>query len=308
MTEVTRVAKSMNELLDVLNKAAKDGDDSTSIGRIMGNIEDMTADLAEITGENKGKLTEILERMKNISKNIDTYINEETLARVDRSLKNIEEITAKVNKGEGTLGRLINDEQTVEELNTAITSVNKFLGGADKLETSVDFHTEFLSNSRTKSFIGLRLQPGLDRYYEVQAISDPQGTRRSIISRSTVNGGPVQTYEETTNYRNKLRLTAIFAKNFWDLSLKGGLIENFGGFGIDYHFLNKQLRFSAEFFNFEEMQIRAFVRYNFFKGAYVIGGGDNLLGNDNEPASAFIGAGLFITNDDLKLFATRFSF
>jgi phospholipid/cholesterol/gamma-HCH transport system substrate-binding protein len=309
MGEVARVAKSMNELLDMLNRAAKDADDSTSIGRIMGNIEDLTADLSEITNENKGKLNDIMTRVQNLSKNIDTYINEETLSRVDRSLKNIEEITAKLNKGEGTLGRLINDEQTVEELNSAITSVNKFLGGADKLETSVDFHSEFLTaNSQSKSFIGLKLQPGLDRYYEIQAIDDPTGVKRSTLSKTSTNGGPEQTFEETTTYRNKLKITAIFAKNFWDLTIKGGLIENAGGMGLDYYFLNRQLRFSAEFFNFEEMQIRAFVRYNFFKGAYVIAGGDNILGKDDGEASAFVGAGLFITNDDLKLLASKFSF
>jgi phospholipid/cholesterol/gamma-HCH transport system substrate-binding protein len=309
MAEVSRVAKSMNDLLNMLNKAAQDADDSTAIGRIMGNIEDLTADLSEITGENKGKLAEILDRIRNLSKNVDTYINEETLSRVDRSLKNIEDITAKVNKGEGTLGRLINDEQTVEELNSAISSVNKFLGGANKLETSIDFHSEFLSaSSTTKSFIGIKLQPGLDRYYEIQAIDDPEGTRRSTLTRTSVNGGPEETFEETTDYRNKLKITAIFAKNFWDLTLKGGIIESAGGFGFDYYFLNRQLRFSAEFFNLEEMQIRTFVRYNLFKGAYVIAGGDNLLGNEGEVASPFFGAGLFITNDDLKLLASRLAF
>ncbi len=309
MADVSRVAKSMNDLLDMLNKAAKDADDSTAIGRIMGNIEDVTADLSEITGENKGKLTEILERIRNLSKNVDTYINEETLSRVDRSLKNIEEVTAKINKGEGTLGRLINDEQTVEELNTAISSVNKFLGGADKLETSIDFHTEFLANNSTsKSFIGLRLQPGLDRYYEIQAIDDPEGTVRSTLTTTSTNGGPDQTFEETTSYRNKLKITAIFAKNFWDLTIKGGIIENAGGIGLDYFFLGRQLRLSAEFFNFEDLQIRTFARYNFFKGAYVIAGGDNLMGAENENASVFVGAGLFITNDDLKMLAARFSF
>ena len=309
MADVSRVAKSMNELLDMLNKAAQDADDSTAIGRIMGNIEDLTADLGEITNENKGKLAEILDRVRNLSKNVDTYVNEETLSRVDRSLKNIEDITAKLNKGEGTLGRLINDEQTIEELNSAITSVNKFLGGADKLETSVDFHSEFLSASSTsKSFIAFRLQPGLDRYYEVQVIDAPEGTRRSTLSKSRTNGGPEQTFEETTTYRNKLRITAIFAKNFWDLTIKGGIIENAGGMGIDYHLMNRNLRFSAEFFDFEELQIRAFVRYNFFKGAYVIAGGDNMLGNGDLVASPFFGAGLFITNDDLKTLASLVRF
>ncbi len=308
MAEVSKVAKSMNELMATLNAAAKEGDPNTSIGRIIHNIENLTKDLAEVTGENKEKINDIVNHVRNLTKNIDTYINEETLARVDRSLRNIEDITGKMAKGEGTLGRLINDEKTVEELNSAIENVNKFLGGAGKLETSVDFHSEYLMGpSQTKSFLGVKIQPGLDRYYEVQVIDDPEGVKRSVSGES-IQDGVAHSYSDTTTYHNKLKLTVLFAKNFWDLTIKGGLIENSGGIGMDYHMLNHKLRASIEFFDFEEAQLRAFIRYNFFKGAYVIAGGDNILGNDDEDASAFVGAGLFITNDDLKMLASKVSF
>ena len=308
MADISRVAKSMNELLDTLNKATKEGDPSTTIGRIVGHIEKITADLQEVTTENKDKIRDILDRVKNISKNIDTYINEESLARVDRSLKNIEEITTKINKGEGTLGRLINDDQTVEELNQAITSVNNFLGGAEKLETSIDFHTEFMTNDQSKSFLGVRIQPGLDRYYELDVISDTRGVT-NVENDSSVEDGVTHTQTYRKTYINQFKITGLFAKNFWDFTLKGGIIENYGGFGVDYNmFGNKNLRLSTELFEFQAMQWRAFVRYSFFHGFYVTGGGDNLLSKDQGKASAFVGAGLFLTNDDLKLLAAKMSF
>lgn len=309
MADVGKVAKGLSELLDVLKKATQSGDEPTPIGRIVRNIEKLTGDISEITGQNKDKVSEIVDRVRNLSKNIDTYINEESLARVDRSLRNIEDITGKLAKGEGTLGRLITDDQTVDELNSAISNVNKFLGGAEKLETSVDFHSEFLTGpSQTKSFLGIKIQPGLDRYYEVQLIDDPEGVKRSISSTSSTNGGPTQTYEETTTYKNKLKLTALFAKNFWDFTVKGGLIENSGGFGVDYHLLGRKLRLSVEFFDFEDAQLRAFAKYSFFKGVYLVAGGDNLLSAGDEDSSAFIGGGIFITTDDLKLLASKVAF
>lgn len=307
MADVGRVAKSMNQLMETLNKAAGEGDKTTTIGRIIENIEIVSADLRDITGDNKEKINEIVDRIRNLSKNIDEYINEDSLAHLDNALKNIDEITSKVNKGEGTLGRLINDEQTIDELNSAITQVNKFLGGANQMETSVDFHSEYLSDtSQTKSFLGLRLQPGLDRYYEIFVIDDPEGVKQTESSVSTEDGVP-HTSTRTKTFKNKLKFTALFAKNFWDLTIKGGIMENNGGVGVDYHFLNRDLRLSAEFFNFQEAQLRLFARYNFFKGVYVITGGDNLLSNDDGEASFFVGAGIFITNDDLKTLASRFS-
>lgn len=307
MADVSRVAKNLNELLDTLNKATKAGDDSTTIGRIVGNIEKITADLKDVTSENKDKIRDILDRVKNITKNVDTYINEESLARVDKSLKNIEEITTKINKGEGTLGRLINDEHTVEELNSAIENVNKFMGGVDKMETSVDFHSEFMTgHDQSKSFLGLRLQPGLDRYYELNVISDTRGVTTNE-STETTTGSSTSTTSYRKTYKNQFKISAVFAKNFWDFTIKGGLIENYGGVGADYFILgNRDLRLSTELYQFQELQWRAYLRYNFYHGFYLTAGGDNLLSKDRGNATAFFGAGLFLTNDDLKMLAAKF--
>lgn len=308
MADVSKVAKSMNELMDTLNHAIKEGDSSTEIGRIVKNIEKISEDVKDITGDNKDKIGAIIDRIHNVAKNIDTYINEESLARVDRSLKNIEEITAKINKGEGTLGRLINDDKTVDELNTAIENVNNFLGDAGKMETSIDFHSEFMTNSDSKSYLGLRIQPGLDRYYELAVISDTRGYSTEESNVHTQNG-VVTTSSDRKTFKNTLKFTGLVAKNFWDFTLKGGIIESYGGAAIDYHILgSRNLLLSSELYQFQKLQWRAYLRYTVFHGLYLTAGGNNLLSKDDGKASAFFGAGLFLTNDDLKILATKFSF
>lgn len=306
MKQVSKIAKNLGQLTDTLNKAAHGkGDDSTPIGRIILNIEKVSRDLAEVTGENKEKINEIMDRVKNLTTKLDTYIDGESLHHLQASLKNVDEITDKINKGQGTIGRLINDEQTIDEINTAVQNVNNMIGGISRWETSVDFHSEFMANTNlTKSFLSLRLQPGLDRYYEVQLVDDPQGVVRTTVTDSSVGGGPSTELTEVKTYKNQLKFTALFAKNFYDFTLKGGLIQSAGGVGMDYYLLNRDLRLSFEAFNFANLNIRAFARYNFFKGLYITGGIDTVLNNDRQ-FSSFIGAGLFITNDDLKILATR---
>ena len=83
-------------------------------------------------------------------------------------------------------------------------------------------------------------------------------------------------------------------------------MESTGGVGIDYYFFRRKFRFSVEAVGFDDGNLRAFVKYNFMKGIYVVGGGDNL--SDSDLSSAFVGAGIFITNDDLKTLASRVSF
>jgi len=306
MSEVGKISKNLNTLIENLNKATMgDGDDTTPIGRIIKNIESLSADLAEVSGENKDKIHDIIDRIASVSRSLDAALSNENLARVNSTLKNIDEITAKINRGEGTVGRLINDEHTVEQLNSAIENVNNFMGGANRWETSLDFHTEaMMSESMAKSYLGFKLQPGLDRYYEVQVIDDPRGTRQ--VTRTQTTGSTTGDYTETKTYMNKIKFSALFAKNFYDITLKGGLIENSGGFGVDYHLLGRKIRLSFEIFDFSDPYIRAFARYNFYKGIYITGGADNVLNRDKE-FSTFIGAGLFITNDDLKMLASKIS-
>ncbi|MCC7403907.1 MAG: MCE family protein [Bdellovibrionales bacterium] len=319
MNEVGKITDSLGRLSEVLSQAADGGDDKTTIGRILLNIETVTKDLSEVTGQNKDKINDIVDQVHSITSTLDQFVNDDSpdgfkagwqkavdsLSRIDTSLKNIEEITDKINRGEGTIGRLVNDEETVEELNSAIRNVNNFVGGAAEMETSIDFHSEYLSEvGDAKSFLGVKIQPGLDRYYELGVVDDPKGLVRSTSTTSTVNGGAPSTVEETKTYRNKIKFNALFAKNFYDFSIKGGIFENSGGVGFDYYLMQRRLRFSIEAFDFNDLYVRAYARYNFFKGFYVVGGGDNLLGDDGE-ASAFVGAGIFITNDDLKTLAGK---
>lgn len=304
-----KMVSQISELMTNLNKATKEGDSSTMLGRIVMNIEKITRDLSELTGENKAKVGEIVDNLRELTGSLKEHIDDETLTRLDNTVRNVESITDKINKGEGTIGRLINDDQTVEELNAAITNVNRFLGGMDKMELSVDFHSEYLTSvDMTKSYLGLKVQPGIDRYYMLQLVDDPRGVARSNRVETTPLGGSTSTVDEKTIFYNKVRVTGLFAKNFYDFTLKGGLIEDTGGFGVDYNMFDRQLQLSAEFFNFRDLYIRSFVRYNFMKGIYAIAGVDNLLGAEDRKASAFVGGGLFITNDDLKVLATKLSF
>lgn len=306
MKEVGQITASLKELADNLNKATRgSGDESSAVGRIVLNIEKLTQDLASITDMNTSKINNIIQRIDNLTANIDDNINGESLGRVNRSLRNIEEITDKVNRGEGTLGKLINDETTVDEFNTAVSNINEFLNLITRIETTIDVRSEIFANADVaKTYLGVRIQPGLDRYYELQVIDDPRGVPRSQITKTTVDGGTPSTVETTTTDLNRLKFTGLFAKSFHNLTLKGGIIENAGGIGFDYYFLNKDLRLSAEFYQFNDLYVRTFARYNLFKGIYLTAGGDNLLSASDGRFSAFFGAGLFLTNDDLRLLVT----
>src|SRR5690606_26773461 len=158
-------------------------------------------------------------------------------------------------------------EETVEKINEAVGNFNEFIGGASQLETSFDFHSEsLLDASLTKSYLNVKIQPGLDRYYEIGIVDDPRGVVEDTDIKQS--GSTTGDYTESKTFRNKLKFNVLFAKNFYDFTVRGGLMESSGGIGVDYHMFQRDLRFSVEAFDFDDLVMRAYLRYNVFKGIY----------------------------------------
>jgi phospholipid/cholesterol/gamma-HCH transport system substrate-binding protein len=321
INQVGDIATDLKDVTKNLREAvSEDGTNKHVLGRIVKNIEKLTGDLSQMTTQNKGKIGDIIDQVHNITTTMDDLINDEaelglkktwkrTLARIDSTMKNVDEVMGKVNRGEGTIGKLINDDTTVEELNTAIQGVSNLIDGATRIQTGIDYHAEYLNSvGGTRSYIGLQIQPGLDRYYTIALVDDPSGVIDESSNKVTdSNGNVISNNSERKTYKNKTKLTALYAMNFWDLTLRGGFIENAGGIGVDYSFFRKKLKFSVEAFDLQKANLRAYARYNIGWGFYALGGINDAL-DKSGTRSSYLGAGLFLTNDDLKLLLTKSPF
>ena len=319
INEVAKITKNLTVVAENI-KSATEGDIDKPLGRIVKNVETITNNLADFTSGQKDNIAAIIENLRDTTDSINELVNEDgdeslkstlkrSLAHIDNAMKNIDDVTTKINSGKGTIGKLINDERTVEELNTAISGVNSFIDAGSKLQTAFDFHSNYLmTDHQAKTFLNIQLQPGLDRYYELGVVSDAQGVTENTTITTTTNGAPSTTTREQKRFENQIKFNALFAKNFYDFTVKGGVIENTGGVGMQYHMFKRALQFSVEAFDFAHVNVRASARYNVFSGIYINAGGENLAAQGGNSANPFIGAGLFLNNDDLKLLLTKLPF
>lgn len=317
MSQVSDVTTSLKEIATNLKEAtSEDGTRNHILGRIVKNVEVLTGDLAQMTSENKGKINDIVADIHDVTSSLKEVMDDqgdtglkETWKRLSNSMKNLEDITAKINNGEGAIGKLVSDEATAENVSSAIDGLSGMMDTANRIQTAFDFRAEYLGDvGATKSYIGIQIDPGLDRYYYLAIVDDPAGVVETTRTELTGTGSGVPAdYTETKTYQNKIKLTVLFAKNFWDLTLKGGLIENSGGFGIDYYFFRRKLKFSLEAFDFSKTNIRSSLSYTLYRGVYLTGGVNDAL-DKGGVRSGYLGAGLFLTNDDLKLLLTKAPF
>lgn len=293
ISQVSKVTSSLTVVVDNLRDATE-GDDSKPVGKIIRNIENLTGDLAQLVREKKGEVGEIISNMKS------------AMARIDRAMVNIEQISTKINEGQGPIGRLINDESMGDSLDSTIETFGFFSDLTMKTDISLEAHTNSVPRQDGyRSYIGANIRTGLDRFYEVGLVTTPVGLTEETTATTTVGPGPATVTNTRIEYENKYRFTALFGKNFYNFGIKAGLIESSGGVGVEYTVLRKRLKFGVDAFDFganddpdDDLKLRPYVRYNIMKGVFVQGGGEDML--NERKRSVFFGAGVFLTSDDLK--------
>lgn len=321
VAQVGEIAENIKAVAENVRKATE-GDTATSLGRIIANLENLTGNLSELSSQHREDISKIIADVRGITSGLNHFVGDTSengfqagwdklvasLGNVEKTLSNFEEISDKINRGEGTLGRLVNDETTIEEINTAVAGINEFIGAGQRLKTSLDFNSSFMTaEDGFKTAVGIKIQPGLDRYYLVQVVDTPEGALEERQIFTTIDNNPTVREERREYFKQKVRFTALFGKNFHNVTLKGGMIESSGGFGMDLHFFRRKLSLIAEAYDLGDVRGRSYLKYNIMNGFYVQAGADDLFNDEFKSVNSFFGLGLFLDNDDIKALLSKVS-
>ena len=282
------IVDNLRDLAETLNETVQSNQEN--INRILENFTVFSKDLREISGTNKEALREILANFRQASNQLG-----ETIGAFNQ-------ITEKINKGEGTIGKLIHEDETVDNINTTLTSLNDYLEEKDRFRTYIDYRGEYLlDRDDMKSYLSLRIQPKEDKYYLLQVVDDPAGDREETIYTTTVDGVSTTEHREKID-KDELKFSAQIAKRYYDLGLRGGLFESEGGVGADYYLFDDRLVLSLEAFDFdpdENAHLKFKADYTPFQYLYMTAGLDDFI-SDEDNESFFIGAGLYFSDEDIK--------
>ncbi len=305
-----KVVINLRDLTGRVNEMV--GDNQGRINRIVENLETFSKDLNEITSENKEQIHTVLVALNDVAVSMKDALGKEgsiskATERLDQTLSSVQRIVEKVERGEGTVGKLLNDETTVDNLNQAIEGVNETLGLFRKIQLGVRYRGEFLfSDKELQNLIGISIAPSPDKYLLIELVDAPSGQTK-VVDTIVNSGGAVISSTQTIQTDDDILFTLLLAKRFWDATFRVGLIRNEGGVGMDYHLLKDKLTLSFEAFDFSRVNNRAHLRaYGtliLYKHLLLTGGVDDLISNVNGK-NAFFGGGLQFTDNDLKALIT----
>ncbi len=255
-------------------------------GELVVRLNELVASLNSVVTENRDNLKVTMENVRVASK------------KAEQALTSIENVTQKIERGEGTIGKLVNDDSMYKNIDTAAKGLSDYVSRAERLKTTLAFRSEYLF-PEAKSYATLEIKPRPDQYYILEVTNDPFGKYHRTVQLTP--GGEVV----SESYSDSYEFTLLFAKRWGNLAARLGLIESSGGAGVDYFAFDDRLKFSFDAWNFSSKEegnknahLKATATYQPFKNLFVNAGYDNFL--NSKRKAPFIGIGLRFDDDDLK--------
>lgn len=300
---MSSVLSDVKEITNTL-KTLTAGEDSV-VSTTLKNMQEITESVKNLTTHNEKNMDRTLKNLESITRQINQLLIQNSRS-IELSLQNLAQITNAIQAGEGTVGKLINQDETYDKINDSLDSINSLLGSADRLQIDLGYHAEYLGQSGNfKNYVSFKLKPRPDKYFLFELVQDADPDTRFSIRNTTVsaNGQTTQVTEEIeTQNRDGFLFSAQFAKKIHDFTLRGGLIESSGGAGIDYTKGPFELQFSAFDFETERGErphLKFLSRVNVTPTIYILAGLDDFI-NPNQDPDWFIGAGVEFSDDDIK--------
>ncbi|MFI5289023.1 MAG: MlaD family protein [Polyangia bacterium] len=331
-TGVDRNSQAAEQLLKHLDEVAVDIRGITGTGskpnqdirESIANIRDITEGVRQLVGTGQGQVNETGQKIRTNLDKIGTALD-----NLNHTLANVAQVSDKVNQGQGTVGRLLNDDTIANNVEQITTDVGGFVSSITRLQTLVGLRSEYnvLGNS-LKTYVSVKLQSRPDKYFLIELVDDPRGSRTVTQTLTTTDdpSKPQTTNSTTITTGNNFRFSFQIAKRLFllngrfNLTGRFGIKESTGGVGMDIELplavasgWFRDLTLSADVFDFRSNtypRIKVMAALEFFKHLWVVGGVDDILNSSGPPGGSvtgrdyFFGAQLTFNDDDLRALLT----
>jgi phospholipid/cholesterol/gamma-HCH transport system substrate-binding protein len=302
------------------------GETSQDMQAVVNRVDGLVNEMTQLTSnlrqainpeELRTTMKQLNKTLENASKTLspDSGLNQtaqRTLAKLEASIDQLRDMLTRMNKGEGSVGRIMNDPVFADELEKALKSMNKILGRASEFRFVVDIGGQRLRGyDGSRGYFKFYIYPSPDRYYLLGISVDPRG-RRSITNIVTEAGGTATSVRTTQVEETGILLTGMVGKLFFDrrLDLSIGALYGDGAvsaainFGPVKHEADLQLRGDV-YSRGQDVPTdgRLTLTARIFEGLYLDGGLESFRKIEGKTAWSY-GAGVAFDDEDIKLLFT----
>lgn len=248
------------------------------------NLSSLTTDLKDIFGTNKEELSRSIQTssqviqkfdqsVEKVSQNLDELIHllkdtvgenredikanlksiKDLILKTEKSLRLLNEALDKINKGEGSVGKLIRNPELYNRAQETVNELQEMIHSFSDWRFSLGLRADYYGQSQfLKPTLTFWLWPSSKNFFMAQVIRDP--------------------------WLEKFRYSAQAGLRWRAFSPRAGIIESKIGAGLDYSIIPDRLRLSLEAFDFNRRprpQLRLWTQYSVSKYFYILLGIDD---------------------------------
>src|SRR4051794_12378811 len=227
------IAKSVQQGVDKNSAAAE---------QLLHHLDAITVDVKGMTGGQAGNdLKKSLENIREITESVKSLVGKgdtemgstgdklrqdldkigSAVDNLNHTLENMSAVSDKVKNGEGTVGRLLNDETIANNVEQITEDAGGFIRSLTRLQTLIGLRSEYNVLANTlKTYVAVQLMSRPDKFFLIELIDDPRGFRTDSRTYTTTDdpSKPQTTNTETITITDRFRFSFQLAKRIFLLN------------------------------------------------------------------------------------------
>jgi phospholipid/cholesterol/gamma-HCH transport system substrate-binding protein len=241
------------ELRDVVG--AKDGDFRKTIAQAGRTFEDLNRKIEDISAELSDSIRVILEIASENRENlkVDLESIKELIGRIEESVKLLNSSLEKINRGEGTIGKLVNEPDLYTRAEDTIADVQRTVRPLAAFRAAGEIRADYFGKSDlVRPAVSLGLWAGPSNFLWAGLVRNP--------------------------WEKRLEFTLQGGRRWGPIAPRIGFLESEFGVGLDCYTLQDRLIFSFEGFDFNretQPHFRVMSRFLAFGNVRLIAGLDD---------------------------------
>lgn len=180
------------------------GDRGEDVQAMMKRVDALVNEMTTLTGNLKeaidpqdlrSTMRQLNRTLENASRTLGPQGNlnqtaQRTLAKLEDAIEQMRDMMTRVNQGEGSVGRLLNDETYADEIRDLIRNTNKLVSKVNGMRFVVDIGGEKINGyaNQGRGSFKLAVWPTRDRYYLLGVAFDPRGARTETTTETCPTG------------------------------------------------------------------------------------------------------------------------
>lgn len=298
------------------------GAESQDVQHIVGRVDELVNQVTGLANnlkdainpeDMKRTLKELNTTLQNASKTLspESGLNQtaqRTLAKLEDSIEQLRDLMTRVNKGEGSVGMLLNDPAYAEDIRTAIKNMNRLLSTVGDVRFNVDVGGVLLQGADAggRGWFLLGIWPKPERYYLVGVAVDPRGKTTTTTTDTSVAGVAQPRVTTSQTETTGILFTAMLGRVWWrrvDTSI--GVLYNDGAASLMLNLWKNsyedsiQARLDVYSRGGTGIDGRVSLTVRPWMGTYLRVGGEGFL--TRSPMNLFAGAGVAFDDQDIRL-------